>query len=73
MNNSSLFTEQGRQHLRNRDIARRASVRPAHLANGESGVWVRVNGTFVVLSVSELHTLTERIAEAIRTADNTER
>lgn len=64
-----MFTEKSHHHFKNRQDAHYASVKPATLANGEPGIWLRIGGTFAVLSKTEFAQLTERITTAITEAE----
>lgn len=61
----TVFEEKKHHHWKNRQDAYYAAVKPAILANGEPGVWLRIGGTFAVLSKDEFHALSERVTAAI--------
>lgn len=65
----TVFEEKKHHHWKNRQDAYYAVVKPAILANGEPGVWLRIGGTFAVLSKEEFAALSERVAEVITTVE----
>ncbi|MGZ1492422.1 hypothetical protein [Brevibacterium sediminis] len=64
-----MFIEQDHHHWKNRRDAHYTSVKPAILANGDAGVWLRIGGTFAVLSKDEFAAIADRAKEAIDTAE----
>ncbi len=64
-----MFIEQDHHHWKNKQDAHYAAVKPAILANGEPGVWVRIGGTFAVLSKDDYEALAGRIDNAINQAE----
>ena len=66
----TVFEEKKHHHWKNRQDAYYAVVKPAILANGEPGVWLRIGGTFAVLSKDEFDALSERVTAAITETEN---
>ena len=66
----TVFEEKKHHHWKNRQDAYYAVVKPAILANGEPGVWLRIGGTFAVLSRDEFDALSERVTAAITETEN---
>ena len=66
----TVSEEKKHHHWKNRQDAYYAVVKPAILANGEPGVWLRIGGTFAVLSKDEFDALSERVTAAITETEN---
>lgn len=64
-----MFTEKSHRHFKNRQDAHYASVKPAILANGDIGAWLRIGGTFAVLSRDEFAAIADRVTEAFVAAE----
>ena len=65
----NVFVEKSHHHWKNRQDAYYTAIKPAILANGEPGVWLRIGGTFAVLSKTEFAAIADRITTAISEAD----
>ena len=64
-----MFIEKEHHHWKNRRDAHYATVRPATLANGDTGISIRVGHVFAVLSAEEFEVIANRAAEAFAAAE----